>query len=159
MARFPTILRRRPWPPAWHHGAATRVRGQVLVEHPDPAVRDLLARGLARHGYRTVTCGGPGADERQGPCPLLVGQACPAVAGADAVVFGLDRRDPDCRTVFEAVHELHDPQRILPVTQPLTRLPDGVAVSEHTLNRTVVAPLVRRLYDALEPTSSTRSTS
>jgi hypothetical protein len=119
----------------------------VLVEHPDATVRDLLARGLAQHGYRTVTCPGPTAG--LGPCPLLADEPCPAVADADAVIYGLDGRDPDGRTVLDHLHQMHDRHRILHVIDPHVVLPADLVGSHHTLYRTVIAPLVRRLYDAL----------
>jgi len=150
MAGFPTIPHRRQlWPPSWLDVTTGRGKAQVLVEHPDPAVRDLLARGLTQHGYRTVTCAGPGTDQPRALCPLLADEPCPAVSGADAVVFGLDQRDPDSRRVLDRLHEMHDSGRILRVIDPHPALRANLANSQHTLYRTVIAPLVRRLYDAL----------
>lgn len=150
MARFPTIPHRRQlWPPSWPHVRTGRSRARVLVEHPDLAVRELLARGLMQHGYRTVTCAGPRTGEPTATCPLLADESCPAVSGADVVVFGLDRRDPDNRRVLDRLHEMHDRRRILHMVDPHAVLPADLVHSHHTLNRTVIAPLVRRLYDAL----------
>jgi hypothetical protein len=137
------------WPPTWHHATTGRGTARVLVEHPDPAMRELLARGLTQHGYRTITCAGPRTADARALCPLLADEACPAVSGADAVVFGLDARDPDSRRVLDRLHEMHDGRRILHVIDPHPALQADFTNSQHTLNRTVIAPLVRRLYDAL----------
>lgn len=64
---------------------------RVLVEHPDPVALDHIARGLRARGYEVVGCGGP---DPAGPvhtlsCPVLNGQVCPAVDGADVIVSGL----------------------------------------------------------------------
>lgn len=150
MARFSTThLGRQSWPPSWEHDSPNRDRARVLVEHPDPATRELLARGLAQHGYRTVTCAGPRNDSRLRDCPLLVDEPCPAVSGADAVIFGLDRRNPHNLRLFELLSDQHGQHRILPVAHLPAALPADLAHRRHTLYRRVIAPLVRRLYDAL----------
>ncbi len=41
-----------------------------------------------RAGFDVAFCSGPGQDPPA--CPLLRGQRCPLVAGADAVLHGLD---------------------------------------------------------------------
>lgn len=79
----------RQAPPAWpseERGA----RPRVLIEHPDPAAQDVLARGLREHGYDVVTCGGPrAAGMTEVSCPLLRQEPCEAAIGADVVVSGL----------------------------------------------------------------------
>lgn len=75
-------------PPQWLETENRRPR--VLVEHPDPAAQDVLARDLRRRGYEALTCGGPrAAGDARARCPLLLGERCPAVDGADVVVSGL----------------------------------------------------------------------
>lgn len=91
------LRRRRPdrtsEPPRW--SAAWR-RPRVLVEHVDPGVRDALVAGLCTRGYDVLACPGPVSGVRRPPvrdegraCPLLEGEPCPAVDGADVVVTGL----------------------------------------------------------------------
>lgn len=73
------------WPED-HTPAATR----VLVEHPERIAQGHLERGLRERGYEVLTCGGP---EAAGPvrtqCPILAGESCPGVEGADVIVSSL----------------------------------------------------------------------
>lgn len=75
--------------PTWSH-SPPGVR--VLVEHPEPIAREFLAEGLQARGYAVVTCGGPSPEDLAGAvrCPLLDGESCPAVGGADVVVTSLN---------------------------------------------------------------------
>ena len=75
--------------PAWEQRVGD-TRPRVLIEHPDPAAQDVLARGLRQHGYEVLTCGGPRAAGRtEVSCPLLRQEACGAIDGADVVISGL----------------------------------------------------------------------
>lgn len=67
-------------------------RMRVLVEHPEPAARHELTRGLREHGYEVVGCGGPNPSGAASPvsCPILDGEACSAVDGADIIVSSLN---------------------------------------------------------------------
>lgn len=82
----------RQAPPAWP--ADEPARGpRVLIEHPDPAAQDVLARGLTSRGYEVLTCGGPRAAGRtEVSCPLLRQEACEAATDADVIVSGLTLR-------------------------------------------------------------------
>ena len=96
---------RRAW--SSRRGAARRPR--VLVEdgHRSLAISDFSMFDKA--GFDVAVCSGPGGSPRD--CPLLRGQECAAVAGADAVLHGLDpelgiaaairRRHPDVVVVVE----------------------------------------------------------
>lgn len=73
---------------AWNaHGGAGR-RPRVLIEdsHPALAISDFSVYEQA--GFDVAFCSGPGASPQD--CPLLRGQDCGVLAGADAVLHGLD---------------------------------------------------------------------
>lgn len=88
-----------PPPGSWPAGDPAP---RVLVEHQDPVWRWAAARRLEAAGYQVTTCGGPGVF-RHGRCPLVAGEGCPAVDGADVVVNGLGIRDAGARAVLSAV--------------------------------------------------------
>ncbi len=122
---------------------------RVLVEHADPRMQAVLARRLQDHGYRVVTCSGPGGTDPVAGCPALRDAACPAVDGADAVIFALD---PDDDTNARVVHHISHTRPQLPVivdTDLYVAAPPDDRVGSHRFYRTTVAPLVRRLYDTL----------
>lgn len=60
-------------------------------------------QGLRDAGYDVAVC--PGPRGRVAPCPLLVGQACPLVSGADLVVSTLRGDDG------ERLRTIHDQRR------------------------------------------------
>lgn len=110
---------RRPTPerterseaPTW---AGEPVRTRILVEHPDPTVRDVLQRDLVAEGYEVLACGGPRPeDDRAASCPLLRQQPCPAVTGADVVVSGLSLTDHVSRIVLRRITRNSRPPLIL----------------------------------------------
>jgi hypothetical protein len=68
----------KPWP--W------RDRPRVLLEHEDPLAASHWALRLARRGYAVGICHGP---HDGAACPLVAGDGCPAVEGADVVVSAL----------------------------------------------------------------------
>ena len=110
-------------------------RPRVLVEDPDGAVLWAYTRILDEAGYDVVGCQGPtGADGgglARRCCPLLVGEPCPLVAGADVVVSTTSL--PEGAEILEAVsqHEaplvVSGPQRTVEARtrsmRPVTSLP------------------------------------
>jgi len=106
--RFP----RRTWGPA--SGAAHRPR--VLIEDDRPALAVSDFSLFERAGLHVGFCSGPG--RRPADCPLLHGQACPALEQADAVLHGLD---PDLG-VAAAIRRRHPG---LPVVVQQRRRRDG----------------------------------
>lgn len=94
---------------AWDSSGGEGRRPRVLIEdgHPALAVSDFSVYEQA--GFDVGFCSGPGASTCD--CPLLRGEDCLAVAGADAVLHGLDpglgiaaairRRYPDVAVVVE----------------------------------------------------------
>lgn len=73
----------------WHSPRRAGHRPRVLVEddHPALAISDFSL--FERAGFDVAFCSGPGDDPAA--CPLLRGQDCPLLAGADAVLDGLDQ--------------------------------------------------------------------
>ena len=72
----------------WHSPRRAGRRPRVLIEddHPALAISDFSL--FEQAGFDVAYCSGPGHDPTG--CPLLRGQQCPALAGADAVMHGLD---------------------------------------------------------------------
>ena len=73
---------------AWYSRGRAGHRPRVLVEddHSSLAISDFSAFQDA--GFDIAFCSGPGCPPQD--CPLLRGQACGVLAGADAVLHGLD---------------------------------------------------------------------
>ncbi len=73
---------------AWRAGGAATHGPRVLIEdgHPAMAISDFSM--FERAGLNVAFCSGPGNDPSA--CPLLRGEPCPLVAGADAVLHDLD---------------------------------------------------------------------
>lgn len=92
--------------PSWPAGDGTaRRRKRLLVEserHRWPGAATARAAGMD-----VLVCSGP--DSKRRKCPLLTGEACPLVEGADVVIFDLqDGADA------EAVAEAHSRQQTGP---------------------------------------------
>ncbi|HTT52322.1 MAG TPA: hypothetical protein VMH35_13050 [Streptosporangiaceae bacterium] len=73
---------------AWYSPGRPGRRPRVLVEddHPALAISDFSQFGQA--GFDVAYCSGPGVGP--GDCPVLRGQRCALLDGADAVLHGLD---------------------------------------------------------------------
>lgn len=73
---------------AWRSVGRAGHRPRVLIEddHPALAISDLSM--FKQAGFDVAFCSGPGRD--LAACPLLCGRPCPILAGADAVLHGLD---------------------------------------------------------------------
>jgi hypothetical protein len=72
----------------WQAPGRAGRRSRVLIEdgHPALAISDFSL--FEQAGLDVAFCSGPGDDGAA--CPVLRGQRCPLVAGADAVLHGLD---------------------------------------------------------------------
>ncbi len=81
-------MRQRVPTRAWYSPGRPGRRPRLLVEddHPALAIADFSA--FQQAGFDVAYCSGPG--EPPGDCPLLRGQRCAVLAGADAVLHGLD---------------------------------------------------------------------
>lgn len=108
---------------AWRAGGAVRHRPRVLIEDGNPALAISDFSMFERAGFDVAFCSGPQRDPSA--CPLLRGQRCPVVAGADAVLHGLDpklgiaaaiRRQSPCTPVI-VEQELGPDGRMPPVPE------------------------------------------
>jgi hypothetical protein len=81
-------MRQRVPSRAWYSPGRPGRRSRVLVEddHPALAISDFSL--LQAAGFDVAYCSGPG--DTPGNCPLVRGQPCQLLAGADAVLHGLD---------------------------------------------------------------------
>jgi hypothetical protein len=72
----------------WHSPRRAGHRPRILIEdgHPALAISDFSL--FEQAGFDVAYCSGPGRDLTG--CPLLRSQQCPVLAGADAVLHGLD---------------------------------------------------------------------
>ena len=73
---------------AWLAPSRAGRRPRILIEdgHPALAMSDFSL--LEQAGFDVAYCSGPGDDLTA--CPLVRGKQCPVLAGADAVLHGLD---------------------------------------------------------------------
>ena len=107
---------RRSWRsgavPEWSGGRGARPR--VLLEHRDPSVLDILGDGLEDEGFEVLTCGGPRPEVGPGTeCPLLRGEVCPGVEGADVVVTSLLVEDDEQGRIVVALTNLPEGPPVL----------------------------------------------
>jgi hypothetical protein len=75
---------------SWQRAGSPLVgrRPRILIEDDGPALAISDFSEFWQAGFDVAFCSGPGAD--QASCPLLHGQQCEVLAGADAVLHGLD---------------------------------------------------------------------
>ena len=147
----------RPMPTTALPRSAPRWEGEksaarVLVEHPDPLLREGIREVLTDAGYEVVTCGGPHASDVPGAsCPLLRQEPCPAVNGADVVFSGLKLRDQVSRMILRRIAK--DPCRPLVLTAPQREVDEYVPdVTDH-----VVFPLgSRRIVQQIDELTADR---
>jgi hypothetical protein len=101
---------------AWYSGAGPGRRPRLLVEDNRPALAVSDFSRYQQAGFDVAFCSGP--DGSPAGCPLLAGQPCALVAGADVVLHGLD---PELG--IAAAIQRRYPAR--PVVAAQRRRPDG----------------------------------
>ena len=80
------------------HHSETTVRDRhgppwrLLVESPDPGLAISNFDAFRDAGFEVTVCGGPAVHA--GECPVVRGEVCPLMAGADIVLFDLDGDPP-----------------------------------------------------------------
>jgi DNA-binding NtrC family response regulator len=77
----------------------------ALIVHHDPDMADQQADWLRAAGYKVTECAGP----QHGACPVLHGLPCPAVEGADVMIYDVwATGDTDSeRELIEQLREAH----------------------------------------------------
>jgi hypothetical protein len=65
---------------------------RLLVESPDPGLAISNFDAFRDAGFEVTVCAGPAVDA--GECPVVRGEPCPLMAGADIVLFDLDSDPP-----------------------------------------------------------------
>jgi hypothetical protein len=73
---------------AWYSPGGAFHRPRVLVEDDRPALAVSDFSKFQEAGFDVAFCSGPG--QARAACPLLRGQECELLTGADAVLHGLD---------------------------------------------------------------------
>ena len=96
---------------AWNSPAGAAHRPRVLIEDDRPALAISDFSLFQQAGFDIAFCSGPAPGPDETACPPLRGEPCPALAGADAVLHGLDPR----LGVAEAI------RRVLPGTPVIVR--------------------------------------
>lgn len=108
---------------------------RVLLVYHDVDVADIEADELRRAGYDVDRCAGPiGGD----PCPVLNGEPCWQVAGADVLVYDVWEGGHGSPGLVSDLRELH-PDKPIVLTSSRPRdgsdadAPDAVAPTRATL--------------------------
>jgi hypothetical protein len=78
---------------------------RVLVVHHEADLADEMAASLRRAGHVVEECAGPNF----GPCPVLSGDDCPAVADAEVIVYDVwsSGSSETERALMEALREMY----------------------------------------------------
>lgn len=90
------------WPPDHH-------RPRLLIE--SERSRLTAEDDLRAAGFDIAVCGGP--CRSQGHCPVLDGERCPLIEGADAVIVDLTPDDPETAEFLEAERVIHPGVRLI----------------------------------------------
>jgi len=82
----------------------------VLVVHHDPDMADQQADWLRAAGFTVSECAGP----QHGACPILHGLPCPAVEGADVMIYDVWATG-DTESERELIEQLRDAHPEIPI--------------------------------------------
>jgi hypothetical protein len=119
----------------------------VLVVHHDIDLADQEVDSLRRLGYEPIECAGPAGSS----CPVLRGQHCPDVHGADVLVYDVwsTTESGGGQNLIEGLREMH-PEIPIVLTAPGMELDwvetDGV----HKVVPLVGVPTAARLDAAIK---------
>lgn len=108
IVRESLVLRQRGWRrrqlPAEHWLGPPGVRPRVVLECPAHASPYIVAEALTRAGFEVVPCEGPGPYTS---CPVVAGERCSAIEGADVIVNLLGVAESECVEVLRGVQQRH----------------------------------------------------
>jgi DNA-binding NtrC family response regulator len=120
---------------------------RVLVVHHDIDLADQEVDSLRRLGYEPIGCSGPSGFS----CPVLRGEHCPAVEGADVLVYDVwsTMETGSGRSLIESLREMH-PEIPIVLTAPGMEL-DWVEVEgAHKVVPLVGIPTAEKLDAAIK---------
>jgi hypothetical protein len=120
---------------------------RALVVHHDIDIEDQEADSLRRLGYAVEQCAGP----QYHTCPILRGEACPAVGRADVVVYDVwsTGESDGGRHLIEGLRELH-PDIPVVLTAPGMELDWVETEGVHRVVPLVGVPTAEKLASAID---------
>ncbi len=120
---------------------------RALVVHHDIDIEDQEADSLRRLGFTVEQCAGP----QYHACPILRGEACPAVARADVLVYDVwsTGESDGGRHLIEGLRELH-PDIPVVLTAPGIELDWVETEGVHRVVPLVGVPTAEKLASAIE---------
>jgi CheY-like chemotaxis protein len=119
---------------------------KVLVVHHEPDLADQMSDWVRMAGYEVAQCAGP----THGPCPILHDLPCPAVDGADVLVYDVwASGDTESeQELIERLRELH-PDTPIVLTAPGMEFDWVETTGVHGVVPLVGAPSAARLQEAI----------
>ncbi len=120
---------------------------RVIVVHHDIDIGDQEVDSLRRLGYDPIGCSGPTG----GSCPVLRGEHCPAIHGADVLVYDVwsTSESGGGRTLIEGLREMH-PEIPIVLTAPGMELDWVEEEGIHKVVPLVGVPTAERLDAAIK---------
>jgi DNA-binding NtrC family response regulator len=120
---------------------------RVIVVHHDIDLADQEADSLRRMGYEPIPCAGPSGSA----CPVLRGEHCPAIHGADVLVYDVwsTSESGSGRSLIEGLREMH-PEIPIVLTAPGMELDWVETEGLHKVVPLVGIPTAERLDAAIK---------
>lgn len=120
---------------------------RVLLVHHDIDLADQMADSIRRHGYEVEQCSGPSSAS----CPVMRGEQCPAVEGADVLVYDVwsTTTSDGGKALVEGLRELH-PSVPVVLTAPGIELDWVETKGVHGVTPLVGVPTGERLDQAIQ---------